>query len=123
MTERSPRASGLGRLCTTVVRTTRTSSMSGQHSHSPHESGRSQRLACGARWHSRQYRRGLLGLAGPQARDLKAGKYGTTARRQAGKLRNPAGTGSLLRVPRTHISLDLGAGSTRHRPWGCSACR
>ena len=64
MTERSPRAPGLGRLCTTVVRTTRTSSMSGQHSHSPHESGRSQRLACGARWYSRQYRRACSALPG-----------------------------------------------------------
>lgn len=38
--------------------------MSGQHSHSPHESGRSQRLACGARWYSRQYRRACSALPG-----------------------------------------------------------
>jgi hypothetical protein len=53
--ERSLRASGGGRMCTTVLRTARTSSMPGQHSQQPHESGRSHRRAFGVRRYARQY--------------------------------------------------------------------
>lgn len=61
---RSLRASRVGRLCTTVRRTARTSSMSGQHAHSPHESGRSHRAAFGLRRYSRQYSSASLAWPG-----------------------------------------------------------